>query len=582
MTGQATAASGNWDHEVDLLVVGSGAGAMVAAMAAHDGGASTLIIEKTDEYGGNSAMSGGAMWIPCSSVMKKEGVADSREEALTYLEAVTGGVVAREKMETYIDRAPEMLDWLHENTHLRMECMLTYPDYYADAPGGKPGGRSLEPEHFDARRLGDEFYRLREPAVQELVFGRMSMTATEAHHILARHKGWISLTMKMMGRYYADLKGRLRGKRDRCLSLGNALVAPLRMSVMDRDIELWLNTAMTELLVEEGRVVGIVAEREGRTLRLRGRQGVLLAAGGFERNQEMRDRFLPSPSKVEWTTGAPGSTGDAIELGEKQGAALDLMEHAWWGPCTAVPGEWNARMLVIEKGLPHTIMVNRAGKRFVNEASPYLDVVNAMYEQHLSGNDCVPAFMVFDSQYRSKYPCGPFLQSTQQPDWTLPARLRDGYLYKGDTVEELAENVGVDPAGLASTVSAFNDNAKRGVDPDFNRGDGLFDKFYGDEKVTPNPCLGALDKAPFYAIRAEAGELGTKGGLATDIHARVLREDGSPIDGLFAVGNNSASVMGTSYPGAGATIGPACTFGWLVGRDAAQRVVQGEAQGEAA
>jgi 3-oxosteroid 1-dehydrogenase len=190
--------------------------------------------------------------------------------------------------------------------------------------------------------------------------------------------------------------------------------------------------------------------------------------------------------------------------------------------------------------------------------------------------------MVFDSQYRSKYPCGPFLQSTQQPDWTLPARLRDGYLYKGDTVEELAENVGVDSAGLASTVSAFNDNAKRGVDPDFNRGDGLFDKFYGDEKVTPNPCLGALDKAPFYAIRAEAGELGTKGGLATDIHARVLREDGTPIDGLFAVGNNSASVMGTSYPGAGATIGPACTFGWLVGRDAAQRVVQGEAQGEAA
>ena len=559
----------SWDHEVDLLIVGSGAGAMVTAIVAHDLGISALLVEKTAEYGGNSAMSGGAMWVPCNVKMREAGVEDSREDALTYLRTVTRGMVPDDKIVTYIDTCNEMLDYVLGKTHLRAEPMLTYPDYFADEPGGKSGGRALEPEHFDARRLGDDFYLLREPALQELVFGRMSMTATEAHHILARHPGWIGLTAGMMLRYWKDLNGRVRSKRDRCLSLGNALVAPLRLSMIDRAIPLWLETPMEELVVEQGRVTGIVATRDGKTVRIGARKGVVLAAGGFERNQEMRSKYLPDPSRTEWTTGSPGNTGDAIQKGQALGAKLDLMDQAWWGPTTVVPGEWNARMLVVEKGLPGSIMVNKRGERFVNEASPYNNIVSVMYDKHSEESPCVPAYFIFDKTYRKKYPCGPFLQSSQQPDWSIPAERRDGYLFKSDTVEGLAEQMGIDAGGLAATLERFNDNARRGVDPDFKRGEGLFDKFYGDEKVEPNPCLAPVETAPFYGLLAHAGELGTKGGLVTDNSGRVVGENGQLIDGLFAIGNSSASVMGPTYPGAGATIAPAMTFGYIVARHVA-------------
>ena len=539
---------------------------MVAAIVAHDYGASCLVVEKTEQYGGNSAMSGGAMWVPCNDKMREAGEEDSREEALTYLRTVTRGLVPDEKIVTYIDTCNEMLDYVLTKTHLRAEPMLTYPDYFADEPGGKSGGRALEPEHFDARRLGDDFYLMREPALQELVFGRMSMTATEAHHILARHPGWVKMTLQMMLRYSGDLGGRLRSKRDRCLSLGNALVAPLRLSMIDRAIPLWLETSMEDLVVEDGRVTGIVAKRNGATVRIAGRKGVVLAAGGFERNQEMRSRYLPSPSKAEWTTGSPGNTGDAIQRGSAIGAKLDLMEHAWWGPTTLVPGEWNARMLVIEKGLPGSIMVNKRGQRFVNEASPYNNIVSVMYECHSEESPCVPAYFIFDKTYRKKYPCGPFLPSSQQPDWMITEQLRNGYLSKAGSIEELATKMGLDAAGLVATVKRFNENAGKGVDPDFKRGEGLFDKFYGDEKVEPNPCLAPVATPPFYGMLAHAGELGTKGGMVTDTKGQVLGQDDDVIEGLFAIGNSSASVMGPTYPGAGATIAPAMTFAYIVAR----------------
>jgi 3-oxosteroid 1-dehydrogenase len=565
-----TGSAKGWDQEVDLLIVGSGAGALVAAIAAHDGGAETLLLEKTDKYGGNSAMSGGAMWVPNNRLMREAGVEDSREDAMTYLRSVTEGQIPEEKLETYVDGVLEMIDYVLEKTHLEVDCMLTYTDYYTDAPGGKAGGRSLEPKHFDGGRLGTEFDRLREPALQELVFGRMSMTATEAHHIIARHPGWVALTSKMMARYWFDIGQRMKSKRDRCLSLGNALVAPLLLSAFDRKIPIWLETPMSDLIVEDGRVVGVEAERGGRTIRIRGRQGVLLAAGGFEQNQEMRDEYLPSPAKKEWTAGSPGNTGDAILKGRELGAKVDLMDQAWWVPATIVPGETGARLLVIEKGLPHTIFVNKAGKRFVNEASPYVNIVAAMYENHSEESPCVPAYMIFDANYRKKYPCGPFLQSSQQPDWALPKKFREDYLYKADSLEGLACLLGIDEKGLVETVRAFNENARKGVDPDFRRGEALFDRFYGDENVKPNPCLGPLEKGPYYAILAQPGEMGTKGGLLTDKQGRVVRENGEAIEGLYAVGNSSASVMGPTYAGAGATIGPAMTFGYIVGRDTAR------------
>lgn len=560
--------AGGWDHTVDLLIVGSGAGAMATAICAHDGGASTLLIEKTHLYGGSSAMSGGSLWIPNNHLMAAAGVGDSREDALSYLKAITRGDVPEEKLRAYVDTAPEMLKVLSEKTHLNMQSMLTYTDYYPEEPGGKPGGRSVEPHHFDGGLLGDEFDRLRESALQELVVGRMSMTATEAHHMLARHPGWVKLTLGIMFRYWFDLGQRFKSKRDRCLSLGNALVAMLRRSLMDRNIPVWLNAPARELIVEGGAVVGVVAERDGRKMRIRGTKGVVLAAGGFESNDQMRKKYLPNPTDASWTTANPGNTGDVIRIVMEMGAAVDLMDDAWWGPTTVVPGEDRARMLVIEKGLPGSVFVNKKGLRFVNEASPYNDICKAMYANHSNESPCVPAYMVFDATYRKKYPCGPFLPAAQQPDWALPKALKQaGYLKKADTLAGLAAQLGVDAAGLAATVRRMNENTAQGRDPDFHRGESLFDKYYGDDKVKPNSCLAPIQTPPFYGIVIYAGDLGTKGGLKTDANARVLKESGEPIPGLYAIGNCSASVMGRTYPGAGGTMGPAMTFGYIIARN---------------
>ena len=553
------------DHSVDLLIVGSGAGAMTTAICAHDRGSKPLLIEKTPLYGGSSAMSGGSLWIPNNHLMAAAGVNDSPAEALTYLKHLTRGAVPEQKLQRYVDVAPEMLRYLSERGRLRMQSMLTYTDYYPEAPGGKPGGRSVEPEHFDARALGGDFDQLREPALQELVMGRMSMTATEAHHLLARHPGWIGLTSHIMSRYWLDLGGRMKGKRDRCLSLGNALVGMLRQTMLDRSIPLWLETAARELVVADGRVVGLVAEQRGRTMRIRAEKGLVLAAGGFESNDAMRKQYLPNPTEATWTTGNPGNTGDAIQMGLAVGAGIDLMDDAWWGPTTVVPGETQARMLVIEKGLPGSIFVNKRGERFLNEASPYNDICKAMYEKHTPESPCVPAYMIFDATYRKKYPCGPFFPGSQQPDWALPKQLKQTrYLKKSDTLDGLAAELGIDAAGLRASVERMNGFARAGRDLDFHRGESLFDRYYGDEKVQPNPCLAPLETSPYYGLVVYAGDLGTKGGLKTDASARVLRDDGEVIPGLFAIGNCSASMMGHTYPGAGGTMGPAMTFGYIL------------------
>ncbi len=561
-----------WDQAVDLLIVGSGAGAMTAAIRAHEGGLRTLVVEKTSLYGGSSAMSGGSLWIPNNHLMASAGIADSAGEGLAYLKAITRGTVPEEKLRVYVETAPRMLRYLYDHTPVRMQSMLTYTDYYPEAPGGKPGGRSVEPEHFDARKLGEEFHRMREPAVQELVFGRMSMTATEAHHVLARHPGWMKLVGQMMTRYSLDLPGRMISKRDRCLSLGNALAGMLRRALMDRGISLLLDTGVRELVVAGERVVGVVAERAGRTLRLGANRALLLAAGGFESSDEMRAKYLPHPTKAEWTTANPGNTGEVIRMGMALGAAVDLMDDAWWGPTTVVPGETRARMLVVEKGLPGSIFVNQRGERFLNEASPYNDICKVMYAKHTPHSPCVPCYMVFDATYRRKYPCGPMLQAAQQPDWMLPQALKQtGYLKKADTLAGLAAQLGVDAAGLEDAVRKMNAYARAGKDPDFHRGESLFDRYYGDEKVAPNPCLAPLATPPYYGIVVYPGDLGTKGGLRTDAHARVLRTSGDPIEGVYAVGNCSASVMGPAYPGAGGTIGPAMTFAHIVAEELSAR-----------
>ncbi|GAB3103942.1 FAD-dependent oxidoreductase [Aestuariicella hydrocarbonica] len=545
----------------DVIVVGSGAGGMTAALRAFDQGLSVLLIEKSELYGGTSAMSGGGIWIPNHG--KPSSVQDCYDEAFTYMRGLVEPCVSDERIHTYLTKAPVMLRYLEAHTHARFDPQDSYCDYYPDRPGGKSGGRTLDPAPYDGALLDDEMARLRPSHVQTVVMGRYTLTMAEARKVFSKASGWMSLMLKVVAQYWLDWPQRRRSSRSRRLVLGNALVGRLRHSMLDRNIPLWLNTALEELLYEAGRCTGVRVQKNGQPLTLMARKGVILAAGGFERNQAMRDQYLPQPSSIDWSAGNPANTGDAIRAGQKLGAHTDLMAHAWWGPAVKVEQEPLARILFVEKSLPSLIFVNRDGKRFSNEAAPYQNYGASAYTGLEEEGNAVPAYAIFDSQYRKKYLFGPMLQSEVTPDALLPKHLKDNFYHKADSLEALAATLGLPVQNLRQTVDRFNRMAKAGEDTDFHKGGNLHDQYYGDASHSPNPCLGTLSKAPFYAVKVYPGDLGTKGGLLTDTHARVLHENGEVINGLYAIGNCSASVMGSTYPGAGSTLGPAMTFGYL-------------------
>lgn len=559
-----------FDHSCDFLVVGSGGGGMVAALRAHDLGLSTLVVEASDKFGGSTGMSGGALWVPNNPHMARAGVADTPEEALEYLRRVTreGGDDARTR--AYVDHSAEMVRYLEAHTEVKLSACAQYTDYYPEYAGGKPGARTIEPVPYSARKLGVHADELRRSG-QGLVLGRMGLTAVEAHTLVQFSLRSYLLMLWILLRYWLDLRARRKGRADNRLTLGTALVGRLRKSLLDRGVPLWLKTRAQELLVEDGRVVGAVVERDGKSLRIGARAGVLLASGGFERNLEMRQRHQRAPITASWTAGNPHNLGDGIRMGEAVGGGLGLMDEAWWTPVTMLPNDY-AWLLVVEKSMPGGILVNKSGKRFTNEAAPYGDVVHEIYRANEPDGSTIPCHLVFDARYRRSYPVGPLGPSKLQPDSAIGKRLRREFLHKATSLAELAARIGVDAAGLEQSVARFNEQARRGRDEDFGRGSSAYDRYYSDAKIGPNPSLAPIVEAPFYAIAVYPGDLGTKGGLLTDVHARVLREDRSVIAGLYATGNCTASVMGTSYPGAGGTIGPAMTFGYLAAVHAAAAV----------
>ena len=540
----------------DVIVVGSGAGAMLTAARAHDLGLSVLVVEKSDKYGGTSAVSGGAIWIPNNSQMQ---IKDSHEEALTYLHACTKGLVSEDRLLAYLESAPQMVEYINSKMTLQYFPCHRYPDYYPHLPGSKPGGRTMEPRLFDASLLGEEFEHLRLAYPATLLMGRASMTATDAHVMLSKQPGWMLKVMSTLGRFYLDLPWRLKNKNDRLRGLGNAMAAGLRHALMVRKVPLWLNTPFEDLVMDGSRVAGIVVKRAGQKLTLTARCGVVLGAGGFERNQEMRDKYLPKPTNAAWSATPPHNTGDTHRAAMAIGAKTALMDWAWWVPSVPVPGDFAQMGIFAERNLPGCIVVNGNGERYVNEATPYLEFGAAMYENHAKTGKALPSWLIFDANFRYNYPMGPFMPKQIQPD--RPDWLGKVY-WKADTLEELAQQIGVDAAGLKKTVERNNEFAKTGKDLDFDKGGNIFDRYYGDCNVKPNPCLAPIAKGPFYAMRYDAGDIGTKGGLLTDKEARVLDQNDQPIEGLFCIGNNSASVMGTAYPGAGGTLGPAMTFGY--------------------
>lgn len=549
----------------DLVIVGSGAGAMASAVFAADHGLSVLVVEKTDKYGGTSAISGGGIWIPNNDYFKAKGGQDSQALALEYLKASTEGSVSETRLHSYLDNAPKMIRHLAQHSKVRYAVAEKYPDYYPELAGALPGGRTLDPELFDTSSLGDEIHNQRKPSPSTLLMGRIAWTARDAHKAMARETGWRWLLFKLMARYKLDWRQRRKTKMDRRAALGASLVASLRQSMLDRKIPLWLNTDFSELVIENNRVTGIIVMSEGQQLSISASKGVIFSSGGFEQNQILRDKFLPVPSKVAWSATPPGAnTGAALEAGMKAGADTDLLNWCWWAPTIKVPKEDKARGVFAERAFPGAIVVDSLGKRFFNEAAPYLEFGDAMYRNHqTTGGKSIPAWVIFDAKFRFNYAMGPLMPGQIMPDSRLRSNWLNTLYYKADTLEELAEQIGVDADGLTNTATRMNGFAQTGIDVDFDRGGNVFDRYYGDSNVKPNPCLAPVAKAPFYAMRMDAGDIGTKGGLLTNEHAQVLHTNGEVIEGLYAIGNCSSSVMGTSYPGAGSTLGPAMTFGYI-------------------
>lgn len=555
---------GAWDHEVDVLVVGSGAGGLAAAISAADGHGQVLVIEKGDRYGGTSATSGGGIWIPNSRLAQAAGLQDSEEEAFTYVRQQSAPNVPDELIRAYIRRAPEMLDWLQASTPVRYHS-VPYPDYHVEYPGGKPGFRTHLPAELDGRPLGRDIDTLQHPSPAASLFGVINWRFEETQALLFRLPGWRKMLVRMLWRYASDLPHRLRSSKDRFLTLGNALVGGLRIALNQRGVPLWLRTRLLELVVERGQVTGAVVMRDGKRMRIGARRGVVLAAGGFERNALLRQRHLPAAHEPTMSGSQVNNTGDSILAAEKAGAALRNMHSIWFAPVFRVPGEERARPCFTERALPGCIIVNQAGRRYMNEAASYHVVGRAMLENDKPGAGTQPSWVIFDRDFRRRYPMGPLLPLI--PDALQAAGVRK-IMRKAPTIEALAERIGVPAGTLAETVARFNADARRGVDGEFDRGGPAYDRMYGDPSVRPNPTLAPIERGPFYAMPIYGGDIGTNGGIVTDTDARVLDGAGRPIGGLYAVGNNAASTMGESYPGAGVTLGPALTFGYVAGRHA--------------
>ncbi len=560
--------------DCDVVVVGAGGGGMVSALRAHDLGLRVILIEKSDRYGGTTAVSGGGIWIPGNP-----GIADhdTTDAALEYMRECTKGMVPDTKLRSYVENAPRIID---ELTRWKVGYISIpgYSDYLPWLPGAMvSGGRTMMPLPFDARALGDELFKQREPHPTHRVMGRMQVDLAEMGPLIRRVGAWWTTAAKLFFRYWLDLPFRFRSPRDRRLTTGNALVGGLRKAMMDRDIPLLLNMGLTSFIEEEGRVSGVMAVNRGAPVEIRASKGVIVASGGFDKNQALRDQYLRITTPVDYSlTPGQNNTGDALIAGQKIGADTEFLDQAWWVPTMRVPapGFNNVDMraaFFMERGYPHTMCVNRNGVRFVNEAISYNDFGAAMIADQEKTGANTPCWLIFDATARWRYPIGTLMPPVIQPDALVPKEWWDNALFKADTIADLAQKIGVPEQALAASVARMNGFAKTGIDEDFQRGGNAYDTFFGDPRNTPNPCLGPIEKGPFYAIPVDIGDIGTKGGLKTNEVGNVLRPDGAPVEGLYATGNVAGAVTYDSYPGAGATIGPAMVFGMLAAEHIARR-----------
>jgi len=567
------------DLNYDVVVVGSGAGGMLSAIRAHDLGLKSIVIEKTDRYGGTSAVSGGGIWIPRNPWLdEKEKDADTEQKALDYLRTCTEGKVSDDRLRAYIKYSTQLIDYLDElGIHYFIDPSNSYPDYYPDAPGAVPIGRSMYVDTVDGRPLGNDLYNMRDSLPEFMLFNRISLSLSEAGILLYRPPGWRLLAMKLILKYWADIKGRRTSKRDRRLNIGNALVGGLRKAMIKRGIPLMLQTSMDGLIKEKDRITGIDATRLGKKFKINADRAVILASGGFEQNQELREKYFPQKTKASWSvTPRDCNTGDGLMAALEIGADTEFLDQAWWAPTMTkstheTPHFSRSAPVFFERGYPNSLCVNRLGNRFVNEAASYHQFGQAMMDDNKETGSNMPCWFIFDSEYRQKYPIAGILPYNLMPDSTLPPGWLDKFIFKASSIKELADKIGIDATNLSKTLDRFNQNANKGIDEDYGKGDNVYNQFFGDPNVKPNRCLGPVSKAPFYAIKLDLGDIGSKGGPKTDQNANVLDQAGKPIPGLYAVGNVAGSVTAGSYPGAGATLGPAMTFAYVAANHIAQR-----------
>lgn len=555
----------------DVIVVGSGAAGAMAALRAAELGLSVLVVEKAHKYGGTSATSGGVMWIPNHQLTPND---DSREQALEYLGQLIDVPVQRDRLEAYVDQAPQMIRFLKS---LGMPLVPSaWTDYFPHVPGAR-ADRSIVCDTFDGRELGAKFTLMREQYTRFKLLNRYSMDLPEFFSISTRGKGWIQAFLKILWRYWSDLGTRALTKRDRRFTNGTALMGPLYKRIFAHGVEVRLETRLEELVLEQGEVAGVTVSNFGRRYTIRARHGVVLCAGGFEWNQELRDRFLPVPGLTRHSSSPEDANrGETLIAGMKIGAATEHTDDAWWIPTMHMPMPRASNFEEIHQaafdvGRPHSVCVNRNGDRFVDEACGYDEFGEAMVADQLKTGANTPCWLVFDATFRKNYTAGGFMPTLIMPDLVIPPDWWDHYIFRAPTIEALAAKIHVPVDALRSTIGNMNVYAQTGVDPQFGRGGNDYDRMFGDPAVSPNPCLGAIDTPPYYAVPINLGDLGTKGGLKADARARAIDTNGQPIPKLYVAGNNSGSPFGNRYPGAGGTIGPAMTFAFVAINDIAER-----------
>ncbi|MDA9518855.1 3-oxosteroid 1-dehydrogenase [Bradyrhizobium sp. CCBAU 11434] len=565
-------------YECDVLVAGSGCSGMSAAITARYRGLDVLMVEKEPRFGGTTARSGGWLWIPGTSLAKAYGIEEAPDQARTYLRHEAGNNFDAARVEAFLSAGPEAVDFFTTNTALRFDMPLVFPDYHAEAPGGAQGGRSMVTRPFDGRELGDLIKTLGMPLPELTVFGMMLGSGKEIIHFMRVTKSLTSAVYvaKRLSRHLMDV---LRYGRGMTLTNGNALAGRLAKSAQDLKIPMWLSSPVRELTVENGAVTGAIISREGHDVRVRARQGVVLACGGFPHDVERRKKMFPhAPTGAEhFSPGPAGNTGDGLRLAEGAGGHIEdrLPNAAAWVPVsltTRKDGSKGVMPHFIDRAKPGVIAVMRDGKRFANEGNSYHDFVQAMIKAAKTGEE-IAAYLVCDHKTLRKYGLGCV------PPFPMPLghHLASGYLMRGDTLEALAAKAGIDAKAFAETVKQFNATAPLGHDAAFGKGSKAYNRYQGDAMHGPNPCIAPIENGPFYAIKMVIGDLGTYAGIVTDENARALDAEGRVIPGLYAAGNDMASIMGGNYPGAGITLGPALTFGYIAGRHLADSAAKRDA-----